>query len=240
MDPMDPVTDQVPADVRRDDTDIKLVELRKLRLERVVLVGVAVGGSIEASERSIEELRRLAETAGAEVLEAMLQRRDRPDAGTFVGKGKANELAARVRALGADTVIMDDELSPGQLRQLEELVDAKVIDRTALILDIFAQHATSKEGKAQVELAQLSYLLPRLRGWGESLSRQVGGRAAGGLGIGGRGPGETKIELDRRRIRTRTARLRREIAHMKVARETKRAERRRNAVPSVVIAGYTN
>src|SRR6266704_533718 len=207
MDPMDPVTDQVPADVRRDDTDIKLVELRKLRLERVVLVGVAVGGSIEASERSIEELRRLAETAGAEVLEAMLQRRDRPDAGTFVGKGKANELAARVRALGADTVIMDDELSPGQLRQLEELVDAKVIDRTALILDIFAQHATSREGKAQVELAQLSYLLPRLRGWGESMSRQ------GGIGTP-RGQGETKMEIDRRRIRRRISRIRRDLKSM--------------------------
>src|SRR6266571_5173615 len=191
MDPMDPVTDQVPADVRRDDTDIKLVELRKLRLERVVLVGVAVGGSIEASERSIEE-----------------QRRDRPDAGTFVGKGKANELAARVRALGADTVIMDDELSPGQLRQLEELVDAKVIDRTALILDIFAQHATSREGKAQVELAQLSYLLPRLRGWGESLSRAGGGIGTRGPG---RGPGETKMELDRRRIRRRITKLRRDL-----------------------------
>ncbi len=234
---MDPVTDQVPADVRRDDTDIKLVELRKLRLERVVLVGVAVGGSIEASERSIEELRRLAETAGAEVLEAMLQRRDRPDAGTFVGKGKANELAARVRALGADTVIMDDELSPGQLRQLEELVDAKVIDRTALILDIFAQHATSREGKAQVELAQLSYLLPRLRGWGESLSRAGGGIGTRGPG---RGPGETKMELDRRRIRRRITKLRRDLVDLARTRDVKRQRRERAGAPAVALAGYTN
>src|SRR5205085_6478689 len=134
----------------------------------------------------------------------------------------------------------DGELTPGQLRQLEGVVKVKVVDRTALILDIFAQHARSKEGKAQVELAQLSYLLPRLRGWGESLSRQVGGRAAGGLGIGGRGPGETKIEIDRRRINARMAKLRRELAAMKTSRDVKRARRTANAVPSVVLAGYTN
>ena len=128
----------------RPADEVKLVELRQLRLERVVLVGVAVDGSVERAERSVEELQRLAETAGAEVLDTMIQRRARPDAGTFIGKGKAKELAATVKALGADTVIMDDELSPGQLRQLEELVDAKVIDRTVLILDIFAQHATSR------------------------------------------------------------------------------------------------
>jgi GTP-binding protein HflX len=137
-------------------------------------------------------------------------------------------------------VICDGELTPGQLRQLEEVVKVKVIDRTALILDIFAQHATSKEGKAQVELAQLQYMLPRLRGWGESLSRQAGGRVAGGGGIGTRGPGETKIETDRRRIGEKTARLRREIKGMRTSRETKRSSRRRNAVPSVAIAGYTN
>src|SRR5206468_6102017 len=132
---------------------------------------------------------------------AMSQRRRKPDPATYIGPGKVDDLAAVVAQTGADTVICDGELTPGQLRQLEDRVKVKVVDRTALILDIFAQHARSKEGKAQVELAQLSYLLPRLRGWGESLSRQVGGRAAGGLGIGGRGPGETKIELDRRRIR---------------------------------------
>jgi GTP-binding protein HflX len=136
--------------------------------------------------------------------------------------------------------VCDGELSPSQLRQLEDKLKVKVVDRTALILDIFAQHAKSKEGKAQVELAQIAYLLPRLRGWGDSLSRQVGGRAAGGAGIGGRGPGETKIETDRRRIRDKMAKLRREIAEMKVSRDTKRQERRRFNIPSVAIAGYTN
>jgi len=219
---------------RRDDTDVRLVELRKLRLERVVLVGVAVGGAADDAERSLEELRRLAETAGAEVLDALMQRRARPDAGTFVGKGKARELAATVKALGADTVIMDDELSPGQLRQLEELVDAKVIDRTALILDIFAQHATSREGKAQVELAQLNYLLPRLRGWGESLNRQAGGIGAF------RGPGETKMEVDRRRIRRRITKLRRDLGDLARTRDVKRQGRERAGVPGVALAGYTN
>ncbi|HXP13683.1 MAG TPA: GTPase HflX, partial [Actinomycetes bacterium] len=186
-----PATTTTPA---RPTDEVKLVELRKLRLEQVVLVGVALDGSIEQAERSVEELHRLAETAGAEVLDTMVQRRARPDAGTFIGKGKAKELAANVKALGADTVIMDDELSPGQLRHLEELVDAKVIDRTVLILDIFAQHATSREGKAQVELAQLNYMLPRLRGWGESLTRVGSGMGSGGP-IGTRGPGETKMEV---------------------------------------------
>ena len=234
---VDDMANQVSIDVRRSDTDIKLIELRKLRLERVVLVGVAVNGSIAASEQSLEELARLAETAGAEVLDMVLQRRDRPDAATFVGKGKARELAATVRALHADTVIMDDELSPGQLRQLEELVDAKVIDRTALILDIFAQHATSREGKAQVELAQLNYLLPRLRGWGESLTRAGGGIGTRGPG---RGPGETKMELDRRRIRRRITKLRRDLVDLARTRDVKRQRRERAGVPAVALAGYTN
>ncbi|NNV09522.1 GTPase HflX, partial [Geobacillus sp. MMMUD3] len=129
---------------------------------------------------------------------------------------------------------------PSQRRGLEDVIKVKVVDRVALILDIFAQHAKSREGKAQVELAQLEYLLPRLRGWGESLSRQAGGRVAGGAGIGSRGPGETKIELDRRRIRTRMAKLRRQIAGMAPARDTKRKNRARNHVPSVAIVGYTN
>jgi GTP-binding protein HflX len=170
----------------------------------------------------------------------MVQRRGRPDAATYIGAGKARELAELVAASGADTVICDGELTPGQLRKLEAVVRVKVIDRTALILDIFAQHARSKEGKAQVELAQLQYLLPRLRGWGESLSRQAGGRVAGGGGIGTRGPGETKLETDRRRIRTRITRLRREITGMSVGRRVQRGQRRRRAVPSAVIAGYTN
>jgi GTP-binding protein HflX len=223
----------------RSAEEVKLVELRKLRLERVVLVGVAVDGSIEQAERSVEELHRLAETAGAEVLDTMVQRRARPDAGTFIGKGKAKELAATVKALGADTVIMDDELSPGQLRHLEELVDAKVIDRTVLILDIFAQHATSREGKAQVELAQLNYMLPRLRGWGESLTRVGSGMGAGGP-IGTRGPGETKMEVDRRRIRRRITKLRRDLVDMARTRDVKRRGRERAGVPAVALVGYTN
>jgi GTP-binding protein HflX len=192
------------------------------------------------AENSLKELARLAETAGSEVLDALIQRRDRPDPATYIGSGKARELRDIVLSSGADTVICDGELAPGQLRQLEEVVKVKVVDRTALILDIFAQHARSREGKAQVELAQLQYLVPRLRGWGESLSRQVGGRAAGGVGIGGRGPGETKLEIDRRRITARMAKLRREIAGMKTARDVKRSRRDDNEVPSVVLAGYTN
>ena len=220
--------------------DISEAEYRELQLEKVVLVGVWTEGNSTMAENSLAELKALAETAGSEVMEGLIQRRDKPDPATYIGSGKVVELRQVVVATGADTVICDGELSPSQLRQLEEKVKVKVIDRTALILDIFAQHAKSKEGKAQVELAQISYLLPRLRGWGESLSRQVGGRAAGGAGIGGRGPGETKIETDRRRIRDKMAKLRREIAEMKVSRDTKRQERRRNNIPSVAIAGYTN
>jgi GTPase len=220
--------------------DISEVEYRQLRLERVVLVGVWTTGTLVEAENSLVELARLAETAGSQVLAALMQRRDRPDPATYIGSGKAAELRDVVLAEAADTVICDGELTPGQLRQLEAVVKVKVVDRTALILDIFAQHARSKEGKAQVELAQMQYMLPRLRGWGESLSRQVGGRAAGGVGIGGRGPGETKIEIDRRRINTRMAKLRRELAAMKTARDVKRARRTARQVPSVVLAGYTN
>jgi GTP-binding protein HflX len=220
--------------------DVSEVEYRSLRLERVVLMGVWTDGTLATAENSLRELSRLAETAGSEVLEGLIQRRGRPDAATYVGAGKAAELADLVVSSGADTVICDGELAPGQLRRLEGIVKVKVIDRTALILDIFAQHARSKEGKAQVELAQLQYLLPRLRGWGESLSRQAGGRVAGGGGIGTRGPGETKIETDRRRIRNRVAKLRREISEMSVGREVQRGQRRRREVASVAIAGYTN
>ncbi|SDG17920.1 GTP-binding protein HflX [Sinosporangium album] len=220
--------------------DVTEVEYRRLRLERVVLVGVWTSGTVTDAEISLMELKALAETAGSEVLDGLIQRRQRPDPATYIGSGKANELRDIVEAEGADTVICDGELTPGQLRQLEEIVKVKVIDRTALILDIFAQHAKSREGKAQVELAQLQYLLPRLRGWGGNLSRQVGGRAAGGVGIGGRGPGETKIELDRRRIRERMAKLRRQISGMSTSRDTMRAQRRGYGVPAVAIAGYTN
>jgi len=222
-------------------TDVTEVEYRELRLEKVVLVGLQLGATSLEAEVSLRELAALAETAGALVLDGLVQRRRTPDPSTYLGSGKAAELADVVAANGADTVIVDGELAPSQRRALEDVVKVKVIDRTALILDIFAQHAKSKEGKAQVELAQLEYLLPRLRGWGESMSRQAGGQVgSGGAGMGSRGPGETKIELDRRRIRQRMAKLRREIAAMAPARETKRAERRRKGVPSVAIVGYTN
>ncbi len=220
--------------------DVTEVEYRQLRLERVVLVGVWTEGTVEEAENSLGELAALAETAGSEVLEALIQRRDRPDPATYMGSGKAKEVREVVVASGADTVVIDGELSPSQLNHLESVVKVKVIDRTALILDIFAQHAKSKEGKAQVALAQMEYMLPRLRGWGESMSRQAGGRVAGGGGIGTRGPGETKIETDRRRIRERMAKLRREIKAMSTVRETKRSARRSSPVPSVAIAGYTN
>lgn len=221
--------------------DVTEVEYRQLRLERVVLAGLWTEGTLADAENSLRELAALAETAGSEVLDGIVQRRQKPDPGTFLGSGKAQELKDIVAATGADTVVVDTELAPSQRRGLEDIVKVKVVDRTTLILDIFAQHAKSREGKAQVELAQLEYLLPRLRGWGDSMSRQAGGQVGGaGAGMGSRGPGETKIELDRRRIRTRMAKLRREIAAMKPARETKRANRRRNAVPSVAIAGYTN
>ena len=221
--------------------DVSEVEYRQLRLERVVLVGVWTDGTAAEAENSLAELAALAETAGSQVLEGLMQRRSRPDASTFVGSGKVAELRDVVLETGADTVICDGELSAAQLRNLEDKVKVKVVDRTALILDIFAQHAKSREGKTQVELAQLNYLVQRLRGWGENLSRQAGGRAGGATGgVGTRGPGETKLETDRRRIRTRMAKLRRELVDMEIARDTKRAERRRRAVPAVAIAGYTN
>ena len=228
------------AGLSTEREDITDVEYRQLRLEKVILIGLFGEQSLQEAENSMRELAALAETAGAEVLDGLLQRRAHPDPATFLGKGKAAELKELVALLEADTVIADTELAPSQRRALEDVVNAKVIDRTAVILDIFAQHAKSREGKAQVELAQLEYLLPRLRGWGESMSRQAGGQAAGGVGMGSRGPGETKIELDRRRINTRMAKLRKQIAAMKPARDTKRANRDRNAVPSVAIAGYTN
>ena len=228
--------------------DVTEVEYRQLRLENVVLVGVyaserarSAQESLEDAENSLRELAALAETAGAKVLDGVLQRRPHPDPATYLGKGKAQELAELVQALGADTVIADTELGPSQRRALEDVVKVKVVDRTTVILDIFSQHAKSREGKAQVELAQLEYLLPRLRGWGESMSRQAGGQVgAAGAGMGSRGPGETKIELDRRKIHTRMARLRKQIAGFAPARAAKRANRKRGEVPSVAIAGYTN
>jgi GTP-binding protein HflX len=220
--------------------DITEVEYRELQLERVVLVSVWTTGSELDADNAMAELKLLAETAGSQVLEGLMQRRKSPDPATFIGRGKVDEVRQVVISTGADTVICDGELEPAQLRNLEDKVGVKVIDRTALILDIFAQHAKSVEGKTQVELAQLQYLRQRLRGWGGNLSRQAGGRAAAGAGIGGRGPGETKIETDRRRIKTRIAILRRRLREMDSVRETKRSQRTRNQVPSVAIVGYTN
>ncbi len=226
-----------PADRTRPGSRRRVTELppelQALRLEKVVLVGLSRGRDGAQAEASLEELRRLTETAGAEVIATLTHRRDSPDPATFLGKGKAQEVRDIVRAEQADTVIVDEELAPSQLRNLEEIFGCKVLDRTALIIDIFAQHAHSSEGKAQVELAQLNYLLPRLRGWGESMSRLGGG-------IGTRGPGETKLEVDRRRIKKRISNLREEIEDLQKTRTTKRQERVRSRVSSVALVGYTN
>jgi len=197
--------------------------------ERAVLVGLAAG----MDEDSLDELAALARAAGAEPVGRVVQSRSTPDPATFVGKGKVGQIHDLVHATGADAIILDDELSPGQLRNLEERLRVKVLDRTALILDIFALHARSGEGKLQVELAQLNYLLPRLRGWGEAMSRL-------GAGIGTRGPGETKLEVDRQHIRRRITKLRRDIANLSKSRRVKRARRERSEVPQVAMAGYTN
>jgi GTP-binding protein HflX len=210
------------------------------RLERVVLISSYSGAELEAAE-SLEELEALTHSAGAVVLDRVLQHRSHPDPNTYFGPGKSHDLKRVVARLSADTVVADSELSPSQRRDLEEIVGVKVIDRTAVILDIFSQHATSKEGKAEVELARLQYLLPRLRGWGQSMSRQAGGQVgSGGAGMGSRGPGETRLELDRRRIHARMARLRKQISNFQVARDAKRSSRVRNRVPSIAIVGYTN
>lgn len=249
MDQLNPLTQSVPSDgeldlearanLRRvvglgtELQDVTEVEYRQLRLEKVVLIGVWSSGNLEQAERSMNELAQLAQTAGSQVLDALVQRRDQPDAATYIGAGKLSELRSIVVATGADTVICNGELSPSQLTKMEAVVKVKVIDRTWLILDIFAQHAKSREGKAQVSLAQMQYMLPRLRGWGDALSRQSGG-------IGTRGPGETKLESDRRRIGKAMAKLRKEIAHMGTARRVQKSSRRINNVPSVAITGYTN
>ena len=193
-------------------------------------MGLARG---QLEEESLDELAALARAAGADVVGKLVQPRKTPDPATFVGKGKLAEMHELVHATRADAVIMDDELSPGQLRNLEERLRVKVLDRTALILDIFALHATSGEGKAQVELAQLNYLLPRLRGWGEAMSRLGGG-------IGTRGPGETKLEVDRQHIRRRISKLRGDIKDLAKSRRVKRSSRERSGVAQVALAGYTN
>jgi GTPase len=196
-------------------------------------------------EDSLNELGTLARTAGAEVVGTLIQRMRHPDVATYIGRGRAQELRDTEKELGFDIVIFDDELSPSQQRNLEKLLNARVIDRTALILDIFAQHARTREGRLQVELAQLEYRLPRLAGRGVELSRQAGGsRSAGPGGAGGaigvRGPGETKLEIDRRRIRSRIAELREEIEGVRAQRTIHRRQRAAQALPVIAVVGYTN
>jgi GTP-binding protein HflX len=207
------------------------VDLGVLR-QRALLVG---GGdvSLDEAESSLAELALLTDTAGADPVESALQRRETPDPATFIGKGKAEELRELVEMLDIDVVIFDEELTPAQQRNLEKLFKVDVVDRVALILDIFAQHAHSQAGMLQVELAQLRYRLPRLRGRGVEMSQQ-------GAGIGTRGPGETQLEVDRRRILRRIAKLERDLAGVARVRDTQRKARRRNEHPLVALVGYTN
>ncbi|HEY5005164.1 MAG TPA: GTPase HflX [Ktedonobacteraceae bacterium] len=199
-------------------------------------------------EDSLNELGILAHTAGAKVAGTMIQRLPHPDGATYVGKGRAQELSALEKQFGLDLIIFDDELSPTQQRHLEKMLDARIVDRTALILDIFAQHARTREGRLQVELAQLEYRLPRLAGHGTELSRQAGGARGGGSGIGGgaggaigvRGPGETRLEIDRRRIRSRISSLKEDIEDVRTQRQLHRQQRTAQAIPVVAIVGYTN
>src|SRR5689334_5248963 len=192
-------------------------------MENAILVG----------NHALDELRELATSAGARIIDEVIQRRERPDPATFIGKGKVEELRDEVLLEGVDVVIFDDELSPSQHKNLEELLDTKVVDRTGLILDIFSRRARTKEGKLQVELAQLNYRLTRLAGYREYLSRLGGG-------IGTRGPGETKLEMDRRQIRHRISTLKREISQIRKHRQLHRARRRRDHLPLVSLVGYTN
>ena len=202
--------------------------------ERIVLVGVVFPWtSADMVDADLDELARLVDTAGAEVADRVVQRRDRPDPATFVGRGKARELHERSEAVDADTVVFDDELTPAQQRNLEQLLGRTAIDRTAVILDIFAQNARTQEGKAQVELALMRYRLPRLRGRGTSLSQQAGG-------IGTRGPGETQLEVDRRRLLRRMARLEKDLKHLSATRQTQRRSRQRSRQRAVSLVGYTN
>ena len=201
--------------------------------ERAALVGLVTPATRENADHSLDELAGLADAAGASVVLRMLQERSKPDPATFIGAGKVSSLAAACDETNVDLVIFDNELSPAQLRQLEERLERKVVDRTQLILDIFARRAQTREGKWQVELAQLKYLLPRLAGSGAALSRLGGG-------IGTRGPGETKLESDRRRIRVRIQAIQREIDHVRKRRLQLRERRHKQSVPTVALVGYTN
>ena len=208
--------------------------LSPLKHERAALVGLVTASArrIEA-DGSLDELAALADAAGARVVLRMLQERPRPDPSTFIGSGKVSALAAACAEADVDVVIFDNELTPAQLRQLEDKLGRKVVDRTQLILDIFARRARTREGKRQVELAQLKYLLPRLVGAGAALSRLGGG-------IGTRGPGETKLETDRRRIRVRIQTIQREIDQVRQRRTQLRERRQKRSVPTVALVGYTN
>jgi GTP-binding protein HflX len=203
-------------------------------VERAALVGLVTGSARRHdAEQSLDELAGLAAAAGATVVLSTLQERSRPDPATFIGKGKVQSLAAACAEADVDVVICDNELTPAQLRHLEDALERKVVDRTQLILDIFARRARTREGKRQVELAQLRYMLPRLAGSSTALSRLGGG-------IGTRGPGETKLETDRRRIRTRIDALQGEIDHVRQRRSQLRERREKQAVPTVALVGYTN
>jgi GTP-binding protein HflX len=211
-------------------TEIDLARVR----QKALLIGTTYGtDTVEEAEASLEELALLADTAGADPVHSELQRRRTPDPATYIGKGKAEELRGVVEALDIDVVIFDDELSPAQQRNLERMFAVDVVDRVALILDIFAQHATSQEGSVQVELAQLRYRLPRLRGRGLQLSQQ-------GAGIGTRGPGETQLEVDRRRLLRRMQKLERDLIGLAATRATQRKARKRRDIPHVALVGYTN
>jgi GTP-binding protein HflX len=211
---------------------------------RAVLVAVVqddhAGEGAPGTPTSLQELERLADTDGLTVADTLVQSRGRPDPATYVGSGKVGELAAAVERCGADVVIADGELSPGQARNLRDRVGVPVVDRTALILDIFAEHARTSEGRLQVELAQIAYQLPRLQGAGRTMSRVGGGRVVGGAGMGVRGPGEMRLEIQRRRLRRRAAALRERVAELGRRRERTQRRRTRNRVPSVAITGYTN
>ena len=210
--------------------------------ERIIIVGVTLGGADpERTELDLDELALLVDTAGADVVGRIMQRRSAPDPATYLGKGKAAELKELSEALDCDTVVFDDDLSPAQQRNLEALLGRTALDRTAVILDIFAQNAASVEGKAQVELAQLRYLQPRLRGKGKGLSQQAGGMSAGGgARVGSRGPGETQLETDRRRITRRIHKLEADLRTIAMHRDTQHKRRTQSRAAQVAIVGYTN
>ncbi|MFY9554081.1 MAG: GTPase HflX [Blastocatellia bacterium] len=234
---------QVPSQLDVDFIDLiesleeELARARHIRSprdhrDRAILVGVTTG-SATAVQESLEELRELARSAGVVVLDSIVQRRQKLDPRSLVGRGKLDELIIRSLQLGADVIIFDQNLTPAQVRTINEATDLKIIDRTQLILDIFAQRAQSREGKIQVELAQLKYMLPRLTGSGVEMSRLMGG-------IGGRGPGETKLEVDRRRVRDRIHLLEKQIEQIRTSRRVQRTRRTRRDLPIISIVGYTN